>query len=159
EKNNHVSSWDPVTGEVIYPEAAKLLVLNATTGTLVPYNPPFAVRRSSNPGLIEPDKLNFAPRFGFAYQLRSDLVMRGGYGIFNIMTASRPAILSANTNPPFAFTLSQVVNPDVPNYTWSEGFLGASTNTAINLWRAGDLTNRKNGYNQNWNYGFQYAFR
>ncbi len=159
EKQNRISSWDPVTGEAIYPESAKLVVYNAQTGANVPYNPPFAIRRTSNNGLIESDKLNFAPRVGFAYQLRANLVMRGGYGIFNIMTASRPFILEANTNPPFAFTLAQIVDPDVPNFTWDKGFTGAGTNTAINFWRAGDIKGRKNGYNQNWNYGFQWAVR
>jgi len=33
-------------------------------------------------GLWSPDKNNFAPRFGFAYNLRSKTVLRGGYGIF-----------------------------------------------------------------------------
>ncbi|MEO7649443.1 MAG: TonB-dependent receptor, partial [Bryobacteraceae bacterium] len=158
EKQDRIASWDPVTGEVIYPETANLRVFDATTRGYIPYNAPFAIRRSPNRGLIDPDNINFGPRIGFAYQLRPNLVMRGGYGIFNIMTSSRPAILS-NFNPPFMFTLAQVVNPDTPNFTWDQGFNGARTNTAIGFWRAGELTNRKNGYNQNWNYGFQYALR
>jgi hypothetical protein len=34
------------------------------------------------PGLIEPDKTNFGPRFGFAYSLNERTVVRGGYGIY-----------------------------------------------------------------------------
>ncbi len=37
---------------------------------------------SSQPGLQIAQKLNFSPRVGFAYQLSSKLVLRGGYGIF-----------------------------------------------------------------------------
>src|SRR5207249_6271124 len=37
---------------------------------------------SSNPGLGESQKTNFAPRFGFAYQATPKLVVRGGYGLF-----------------------------------------------------------------------------
>ncbi|PYT05808.1 MAG: hypothetical protein DMF60_10780, partial [Acidobacteria bacterium] len=32
--------------------------------------------------LIPWDKTDFSPRFGFAYSLRTKLVLRGGYGIF-----------------------------------------------------------------------------
>jgi hypothetical protein len=35
----------------------------------------------SNVG-VTPDRNNFAPRFGFAYQLRQTTVLRGGYGIY-----------------------------------------------------------------------------
>jgi hypothetical protein len=31
---------------------------------------------------VHPDRLNFAPRFGFTYQVASNIVFRGGYGIF-----------------------------------------------------------------------------
>ena len=34
-------------------------------------------------GLYSTPKLNFMPRFGFAYQVRPNTVVRGGYGIFN----------------------------------------------------------------------------
>ncbi|HEY0375839.1 MAG TPA: TonB-dependent receptor [Pyrinomonadaceae bacterium] len=34
------------------------------------------------PGLIEPDRTNFGPRFGFAYSINDRTVVRGGYGIY-----------------------------------------------------------------------------
>ena len=37
---------------------------------------------SGQPGLGESQKTNFAPRIGFAYQVKPKLVVRGGYGIF-----------------------------------------------------------------------------
>ena len=154
EKNGRFSSWDPVTGEVIYPQNTSLNFIDVSTGQLVPYTPPFPYRFTPNQGILEPDKINFAPRFGFAYQLTPKTIVRGAYGIFNIMTASRPALLQ-NLNAPFSFTLTRVVNADVPNYSWSDGFIDANRNSAISIWRAGELTGRKNGYAQNWNLGIQ----
>lgn len=37
---------------------------------------------AENPGLIEPDRTNFGPRFGFAYSINDRTVVRGGYGIY-----------------------------------------------------------------------------
>ena len=154
EKNGRFSSWDPTTGEVIYPDNTSLTFIDVSTGQLVPYTPPFPYRFTSNRGILEPDKVNFAPRFGFAYQATPKTIVRGAYGIFNIMTASRPALLQ-NLNAPFSFTLTNVINADIPNYSWSDGFTDASRNSAISIWRAGELTGRKNGYAQNWNFGIQ----
>ncbi len=33
-------------------------------------------------GLMQVQKTNFAPRFGFAYQINPKLVVRGGFGFF-----------------------------------------------------------------------------
>lgn len=41
-----------------------------------------SLQYSSNPSLVQGQKTNFAPRFGFAYQLNERTVFRGGYGIF-----------------------------------------------------------------------------
>ncbi|MBI4908752.1 MAG: TonB-dependent receptor [Acidobacteria bacterium] len=37
---------------------------------------------NGNPRAISPDRNNFGPRFGFAYQLLPKTVIRGGYGLF-----------------------------------------------------------------------------
>ncbi|MEX2262933.1 MAG: TonB-dependent receptor [Bryobacteraceae bacterium] len=44
---------------------------------------------------------NFAPRIGFAYQLTSKTVLRGGYGIFYLGTFSLPTGATPEYNPPF----------------------------------------------------------
>ncbi|MGC4050764.1 MAG: TonB-dependent receptor [Paludibaculum sp.] len=41
-----------------------------------------AFRDGDNRQLIPADKNNWAPRFGFAYQMTKDTLIRGGYGIF-----------------------------------------------------------------------------
>jgi hypothetical protein len=158
EKNDRFSSFDPVTGEGIFPENAPLSFIDQSTGQRIPFSPPFPIRRTRNRGLVEPDKVNFGPRFGFAYHFQGKTVVRGAYGMFNIMTPSRHALLQ-NLNAPFSFTLTRVISADVPNFNFSDGFLNANRNSAISFWRAGELTGRKNGYMQNWNLGIQRALR
>lgn len=38
--------------------------------------------KAENFGLVEPDRTNFGPRFGFAYSINEKTVVRGGYGIY-----------------------------------------------------------------------------
>ena len=38
--------------------------------------------QAENFGLVEPDRSNFGPRFGFAYSVNDKTVVRGGYGIY-----------------------------------------------------------------------------
>lgn len=59
EKNNRLSNYDPVTNTII----------QASDGS------------TYNRGLVDPDYNNFAPRLGFAYNLFSKTVVRGGYGM------------------------------------------------------------------------------
>ena len=40
--------------------------------------------RTANPGFWNPDKNNFEPRVGFAYQLNSKTVLRGGLGVYAV---------------------------------------------------------------------------
>ncbi len=62
---------------------------------------------------IPTDYLNFAPRFGFAYALTPDTVIRGGYGISYVNANNFVSYIGAN--PPFtqSFTL---VNLSFTNY-------------------------------------------
>jgi len=63
ERNNRVAGFDPDNGGSI---------VTADTSDKSWYG------RS----LVHPDKLNFAPRFGFTYQVSPVMVFRGGYGMF-----------------------------------------------------------------------------
>src|SRR5579864_5383696 len=71
-----------------YELFAPLMDRNNQTSNFTPANGGGLVTAASNASgwydraLIHPDLKNFAPRFGFAYQMMPRLVWRGGYGIF-----------------------------------------------------------------------------
>ncbi len=57
-------------------------------------------------GLSRVQKNNFAPRFGFAYQVTPKLVVRGGYGIFFGAFENRGGYPSLGYSYPFQFSFS-----------------------------------------------------
>ena len=76
-------------------------------------------------GLGNSQKTNFAPRFGFAYQVNPKLVARGGFGIFYAFPDSN-TINNTVATVPFIAT-STVFNdrPSArPTRTWADFFLG-----------------------------------
>lgn len=65
---------------------------------------------------VTADTNNFAPRFGFAYQVRSGTVLRGGFGIFYNPAGSESVLLRRHRQLPFGpinvFDINQyVANP------------------------------------------------
>ncbi|HTG61675.1 MAG TPA: TonB-dependent receptor [Terriglobia bacterium] len=107
--------------------------------------------------LINPDYTNFAPRLGFAYRLRDNVVLRGGYGIFyqhEIRIGSESLI---QLNPPFLNdgTLS---NGAAPLYNLSNGFpldqFGGPLNLAQIQFRAQD-PNQRTSYVEQVSFGPQ----
>ncbi len=60
------------------------------------------IQRNGSPGLISPDRNNFAPRIGLSYQVADKLVLRSGYGIFYGGQENGPfSNPSPGFNPPF----------------------------------------------------------
>ena len=71
--------------------------------------------------LTEIDRNNFAPRVGFAYQITTKTVIRGGYGLFyGAATQGDEARFGFSTSTPFSGTLDQFT----PNNTLSNPFPG-----------------------------------
>ena len=66
---------------------------------------PIAQKRPQGLGrsLLRNDNNNFAPRFGFAYQLTSNMVARGAYGVFYQRYSAQDAI-GMSINPPWIRT-------------------------------------------------------
>jgi len=56
--------------------------------------------------IVQGDHNNFGPRFGFAYQLSSKFVMRGGYGIFYGERDQNQQVTQFSGNPPNVPTVS-----------------------------------------------------
>lgn len=91
ERNNRVANFSPANG-----------------GSLITAAPNASGWYARS--LIHPDKLDFAPRVGFAYQPGANIVFRGGYGIFyqhrnrfgseSVMTLNPPFLTQASINQP-----------------------------------------------------------
>ena len=63
-----------------------------------------ALQYSGNPALVSAQKLNFAPRVGFAYSIDPKTVIHGGYGIFYGGLESVGYYPNLGENYPFQFT-------------------------------------------------------
>jgi hypothetical protein len=99
---------------------------------------------------------HWAPRLGFAYQMTERMVLRGGYGVFN-MALHLDNINTLGTNPPTASV--QVTNPTLnPVATLANPFPPAlvPTNTIFNVTSAEVDRNHRDGYYQNWNVAVGY---
>src|SRR5438874_5240047 len=127
-------------------------------------------------GLGHSQKTNFAPRFGFAYQVSPKLVARGGFGIFYNGFENRGFSPNLGENYPFQFNF-QFGSPDdhtathVPGssistcgqvYTFELGFtctpLQTSLVNAEGLGLRGIQYNYKTPYTMGYNLTFQYEF-
>jgi hypothetical protein len=134
--------------------------------------------RNGSKGLISPDRNNFAPRVGLAYQITNKLVLRTGYGIFYggqengpysnpspgfnppffvTQSFSPPCFLSsANPNPGQVDCSISASNSTLPLNVLSQGFPATSLtdpNTPI-LFSVSPKV--RTPYTQQWHLGFQY---
>ncbi len=121
-----------------------------------------------NRSLISTQKDNFAPRFGFAYHLTNNLVVRGGYGIsYNgLEGVGYGGALGATY--PFAYTLSYsnnsnqspIVFPNGQNATLENSYsnitLVSSNVAGAGVTVNGTETNPKTPYVQSTNLTIQY---
>jgi hypothetical protein len=88
-----------------------------------------SVRCTADRGLLAVQKLNFAPRLGFAFQLRPSFVIRAGYGITygslgNIGAA--PYVLG--NNYPFVFSVQSLAGSSTVPITYGNGGLPSLEN-------------------------------
>lgn len=72
-------------------------------------------------GLGQIQKYNIAPRFGFAYQATSKLVLRGGYGIYYGSFENRGGSPNIGYNYPFQFRFSFPTPNAVTPVTYADG--------------------------------------
>lgn len=126
------------------------------------------VNVDGNPrGMWEPDRNNIAPRFGFAYNLGSATVFRGGYGVFFAQMSGGG--FNNNAVPNTGFNCSTIMTTSIdggltPYTTLSDpfpnGYCVAPGNTAgalTNLGQATFIADRNNGtpYSQQWSIDIQ----
>ncbi|MCC6368850.1 MAG: TonB-dependent receptor [Bryobacterales bacterium] len=109
--------------------------------------------------LINPDRNNFGPRFGFAWRAlgNDSLVVRGSYGLFYSPPIGND-FRSRGFQDPFAFLVTRVYRPasttsPLPDFTAESPLLGADRQT--NLTRAGVDRNLRDAYVQQWTLSIQ----
>jgi hypothetical protein len=108
EANNNQATFDFNSLSLIVPSGQRMQ-LTPTLATEL------NIQRNGSPGLISPDRNNFAPRIGFAYQLWDKLVVRGGSGIFYGGQENGPfSNPSPGFNPPFLSSQAFVPNCSAP---------------------------------------------
>jgi hypothetical protein len=121
----------------------------------------------SNHSLWDGQKRNFLPRFGLAYQLNSNTVIRGGYGIFydtigvnrspaiqTGFTATTPILASIDNGLHF---IANTANPFPSGLLAAQGAAGGlATNLGQPL--SAYPTTRLQPYAQRWSFGVQRLF-
>jgi len=130
------------------------------------YNGQLVFATSGNRGQYDARYNNFAPRFGFAYQVMPKLVMRGGYGVFfPRQYPGTPIIPGYSSETPY---VASIGNNNVPcsgcmlSNAFSGGLVPIVGNSLDGLTNVGfDVTavspKRKTYYDQQWMFGFQFA--
>src|SRR5579862_1246473 len=104
DKYNRFANFDFKSGLVMVAGTKSVTLENVdpNTGLFVPVGTTSLGGTGENRSLQQPDKDDFAPRFGFAWQPfhNTQTVIRGGYGIFYNQTFGDVFFLKA-ANPPF----------------------------------------------------------
>lgn len=116
----------------------------------------------ANRALINPDKNDFAPRVGIAYQLTNKMVVRTGYGVFYQHFNRIGSESLIQLNPPFLqdIQLNQGIGSATPLFELKNGFpVSTFTGTAVNLTklqlRAQD-PNQRSSYVEQVSFGPEY---
>jgi hypothetical protein len=77
--------------------------------------------------LIDTDRNNFGPRFGFAWRARPNTVIRGGYGLFYGQDEGYGVVARMVGNPPFFVQVAFPGDQITPNIVLRSGFPANAT--------------------------------
>jgi hypothetical protein len=148
DAENRLSNFDPSTQTLLKSKAGSLY----------------------DRSLVQPDRNNFAPRFGLAHKLANSTVLRGGYGIgyvyfnrlgsANLLATNYPQVTRA-TMTQSTLTAVNGVSKLVPlcsGDAWSNCFRTTQMGYPSNLPNGVTLyipANLRTGYIQNWQFSIQ----
>lgn len=116
--------------------------------------------QASERATISPDNTNFAPRVGFAWELKPKLVVRGGYGIFYEFPQPVGDAQFLIGNLPFAYTVTIPTDGVNPAYLLKDG-VPANVLTLDGVTGTNPSSYQRNpslGYAQQWNLNIQNEF-
>jgi hypothetical protein len=159
ERFGRLASFQPDLGKVVIssPDSSPVLQqrINAANmqGRVV-----FARDAGLPSSLVNLDKNNLAPRFGFAWRPgnATNQVIRGSYGIFYGINLANP--VRADLSASFPFSVTETYNRLTTNpaaLTLTAPFPSSRTVTDGALNAAGYETNAKTGYLQSWNWTYE----
>jgi hypothetical protein len=160
DTHNNILGFFPGTQSTVFPNAPPDILYPGDPGT-------------PNRALVYPDKNNFAPRFGFAWDMlgNAKLVMRGGFGIFydiedgalNLQFGAEPPYGAVSNI--FPNSLAQGVDPIADPFTASgftnpfpfasAGKVGTFEVPAIPFAYTTE-PHFRTPYSENFNFGFQW---
>jgi len=108
-------------GTPLYEAANQLSNFNLTTYNPTTYNTtqPIALASSSDRYTVDPNKEDFGPRFGAAYSLTHNTVLRGGFGI-SYSRWNRVGSNYLTQNAPYGISAVRIVAPGTSNYLNTE---------------------------------------
>lgn len=122
-----------------------------TPGAAGPYSGRFP------PGLIDPDRNNFSPRFGFAFKpfRGRSFQLRGGYGVYHNPAIYNQAATRMAQQPPFARSFSVQTSLRRP-LTIRDGFTVPPQQSITNTFAVARAY--RTGYAQTWSFSLQQDF-
>lgn len=108
EFRHSLGGFDLKTGNMVIPDGA-----TAPIPDIISTN--FTIEKASQAGLpgdlLPSSNNNWAPRFGFAYRIRSKTVLRGAYGIYFIPNVMPGTFLNAAYSAPYQIGEQYFANP------------------------------------------------
>jgi outer membrane receptor protein involved in Fe transport len=157
--HNEILGFFPGQQSTVFPDAPESI--------LYPHDP-----GTPNRALVYPDYTNFAPRFGFAWDMlgNSKIVMRGGFGMFydiedgalNLQFGGLPPYAAvANTYPSYPGTTGDpVADPFTPfglvnNFPFLPSDVGTFGTPKISYGYT-TFPHFRTPYSENFNFGFQW---
>lgn len=126
ERNNMTSNFDP------HGNGGQGALITAFPNPSSPILPAPKNQGLFSRTLVHPDRNNFAPRIGFAYDYGPRLVLRGGFGVFYQVADRIGSESLLQLNPPFFIDQDEAVTGNQsPLIFLRNGFLPAPTTASL----------------------------
>jgi Carboxypeptidase regulatory-like domain/TonB-dependent Receptor Plug Domain len=149
------------SGVYVFPESQKGVTLSSSYTTELSQDN-IALKLSSNRSLLNPQRTNFAPRFGISYMATNKMVIRAGFGIYYSGMENLGNYVNLGENYPYDIEQEWFTNGCSPSSCPGDTIklatgpaAGASALTAPTL--TGWDHNPKTSYTMNQNLSVQYA--